>query len=78
MYAHLTTCCSLPDASANELVRRRHSLDAEINDETKQSVPCYLQFGHLKQSKQCLRDENAEVADGLITVHRALAKRREN
>jgi hypothetical protein len=75
MHAHLTTRRTSLDASANALVRRRHSLDAEINDELKQSVPGHLQLGQLKLSKQRLKDKNSEIEGVGTTVHRAWVER---
>ncbi len=71
MYAHLTTRRTSLDARANALVRRRHRLDAEINDEMKRSVPCHLQLGQLKRSKLRLKDEIAEIEGVLTTGQRA-------
>ena len=76
MYAHLTSRRTSPGAGANALVKPRHRLDAEINDEMKQSLPCDWRLGQLKPSKQRLKAETAETEGIPMTVHRAWLERR--
>jgi hypothetical protein len=76
MYAHLTSRRTSPGAGANALVKPRRRLDVETGDEMKQSLPSDWQLGQLKQSKQLLKAESAEIEAIPMTVHRAWLERR--
>jgi hypothetical protein len=60
----------------NALVKPRRRLDVETGDEMKQSLPSDWQLGQLKQSKQLLKAESAEIEAIPMTVHRAWLERR--